>query len=277
VQAKTAQTTIVGNVMFNGACAFVRARARACVRVRASTLLVTLTSCTLQLPHAGPRAGINANDGFGGGDAILHNLVFSTCRESGDHGPYNSWDRQPFLTTVLDGTPSVTPAPREISFNFFIDNYSPQECVDNDDGSQYYNTHHNFMVYGSTGMKNDFGGHDNHHHDNVYCFVSDAVDFFDAPMLDGHEDEFDHNRVVLTHSTFGYATCNGTGATRVHDNQYFTPDGSLAECHMSLAEWQAEGRDVGSTVSVGPPDSTVVQWGRDLLFPALAEYRKDQH
>jgi len=29
----------------------------------------------------GPRAGINANDGFGGGDEIGHNLVFSTCRE----------------------------------------------------------------------------------------------------------------------------------------------------------------------------------------------------
>ena len=28
--------------------------------------------------------GINANDGFGGGDEIAHNLVFSSCRESGD-------------------------------------------------------------------------------------------------------------------------------------------------------------------------------------------------
>lgn len=28
-----------------------------------------------------------------------------------------------------------------------IDNYSPQENVDNDDGSSYYNTHHNFFVY----------------------------------------------------------------------------------------------------------------------------------
>ena len=35
------------------------------------------------------RAGINFNDGFGGGDVIERNLVFSTCRESGDHGPFN--------------------------------------------------------------------------------------------------------------------------------------------------------------------------------------------
>merc|ERR1712054_649714 len=97
VQAKTAQSVIKGNVMFNG-----------------------------------PRAGINTNDGFGGGDEIAHNLVFSTCRESGDHGPFNSWDRQPFLTTVRDGTPSMTPAVRKIHHNFFIDNYSPQENVDND-------------------------------------------------------------------------------------------------------------------------------------------------
>jgi len=83
---------------------------------------------------------------FGGGDEISHNLVFSTCRESGDHGPFNSWDRQPFLTTVRDGTPSMTPAVREIHHNFFIDNYSPQENVDNDDGSSYYSTHDNFMV-----------------------------------------------------------------------------------------------------------------------------------
>ena len=51
VEAKTAQSIILGNVFFNG-----------------------------------PRAGVNANDGFGGGDEIGHNLVFSSCRESGDHG-----------------------------------------------------------------------------------------------------------------------------------------------------------------------------------------------
>ena len=53
IQAKTALSIVSGNVFFNG-----------------------------------PRAGINANDGFGGGDLITHNLVFSTCRESGDHGSF---------------------------------------------------------------------------------------------------------------------------------------------------------------------------------------------
>merc|ERR1719515_497455 len=148
MQAKTAQSVISGNVFFNG-----------------------------------PRAGINFNDGFGGGDDVSHNLVFSTCRESGDHGPFNSWDRQPFLTTVRIGKPSMIMAWRELHHNFFIDNYSPQENVDNDDGSCFYKTHDNFMVYGGNGMKSDFGGHDNYHHDNIYAYVGQAIGFYDAPML----------------------------------------------------------------------------------------------
>ena len=34
----------------------------------------------------GPRAGINFNDGFGGGTNVSDNLIYNQCRESGDHG-----------------------------------------------------------------------------------------------------------------------------------------------------------------------------------------------
>ena len=34
-----------------------------------------------------PRAAINFNDMVGGGDVVDRNLIFNTCRESGDHGP----------------------------------------------------------------------------------------------------------------------------------------------------------------------------------------------
>lgn len=61
------------------------------------------------------------------------------------------------MTTVKTGKPSMYMAWREIHHNFFIDNYSPQEDVDNDDGSCFYHTHDNFLVYGGQGMKNDFG------------------------------------------------------------------------------------------------------------------------
>ena len=75
----------------------------------------SLKSCMI-----GPRAGINANDGFGGGNVIERNLIFNMVRETGDHGPFNSWDRVPYITTIGSGKPSVVPAYRTIARNFII-------------------------------------------------------------------------------------------------------------------------------------------------------------
>lgn len=53
-------------------------------------------------------------------------------------------------------------------------NYNSQEAIDNDDGSSFYKTHHNFFVYGEAGLKSDFGGHDNHHENNIYAYAGSA-------------------------------------------------------------------------------------------------------
>jgi len=213
VQAKTAESKVLSNVFFNG-----------------------------------PRAGINANDGFGGGDEIAYNLVFSTCRESGDHGPFNSWDRQPFLTTVRTGEPSMIMQWREIHHNFFIDNYSPQEDVDNDDGSCYYKTHDNFLVYGGQAMKNDFGGHDNHHYDNVDAYVTRALGTCDT--IPGHEDYFYGNYVVMTSEQVG--TCLGSN---MHDNRYFTPKGSITPGCQGY----------GGVAALIPSDETILEEAKKKL------------
>ena len=47
------------------------------------------------------------NDGFGGGTVIEQNLFFASLLETSDHGPYNSWDRLPFLTEVEFGNGTV--------------------------------------------------------------------------------------------------------------------------------------------------------------------------
>jgi hypothetical protein len=138
-------------------------------------------------------------------------------------GPFNSWDRQPFLTTVRTGKPDLIMAWREIHHNFFIDNYSPQENVDNDDGSCFYKTHDNFMVYGNRGMKNDFGGHDNHHYGNIYGYAGIALSV--CSTLPGQEDVFEDNYVVLTGSSVGSVQCKAESQTKMARNQYFTPDG----------------------------------------------------
>merc|ERR1711907_664492 len=143
--------------------------------------------------------------GFGGGSLVEGNLMFNTVMESGDHGPFNSWDRQVFVTDVKDGTPSVDKAYDEIRGNYFIGNWYGQEAIDNDDGSCYYNTHHNFFAYGGTGMKNDFNGHDNHHHHNLYAYINKGMGICGA--LPGHADQFYSNRLIQT----------GTGAYASYD------------------------------------------------------------
>jgi len=180
-----------------------------------------------------------------------------------DHGPFNSWDRQPFLTTVRDGTPSMIMAWREIHHNFFIDNYSPQEDVDNDDGSAYYHTHDNFLVYGGQGMKNDFGGHDNHHYNNVYAYVGQGLGV--CGQQPGHEDYYYGNRAVITGTNVGGFACTGNAKSVVHDNQYFTTSGKISECGMDLSAWQAKGNDANSTVAAIPADSVIIGWAKDLL------------
>jgi len=239
-QAKAARSTVRGNVFFNG-----------------------------------PRAGLNFNDGFAGGDEVANNLIFSTCRETGDHGPINSWDRQPYLTTTRTGAPSLVMQWRSIHHNLIIDNFSPQEDVDNDDGSAYYDTHHNVLVYGSTGLKSDYGGHDNRHHENVYVYVDVAVATWKAEMQGGHADYFYGNKVVLRKETVTMqpGVCIGPGKAVIHSNQYFTQTGKVKECEMDLAKWQELGNDINSTVAVLPTASTIISWATDVLgigFPEPA-------
>ena len=142
-------------------------------------------------------------------------------------------------------------------------NYSPQEGVDNDDGSAYYHTHHNFLVYGHQGMKNDFGGHDNHHSYNVYAYVGQGLGV--CGQQPGHEDYFYGNKLIMTGTNVGGFTCDGPGQTVVHDNAYYTAGGNVTECKMDLAAWQAKGHDVGSTVASFPADHTIIGWAKDLL------------
>ncbi|XP_065183777.1 uncharacterized protein LOC135814571 [Sycon ciliatum] len=213
----------------------------------------------------GPRAGINFNDGFGGGSNISENLLMNTCRESGDHGPFNSWDRQVFVTKVGDGkTASVIKAYDNIERNFMIANYNSQEAIDNDDGSCYFETHNNFFAYSGNGMKNDFDGHDNHHHDNIYAYVGSG--FRICAQLEGHNDMFYGNTVVLKQDgDYGRGTCSGPGKTVVHDNKIYTPTGKVTECGKPLAEWQKEGNDKGTTAAPYPPDETLVSAISELL------------
>ena len=96
--------------------------------------------------YHGPRAAINFNDGLGGGSVVENNLLFGMVRETNDHGPFNSWDRVPFKTTM--GDPSdpkgITPNVNHVRHNFIINTGSSGLGktgglwnLDHDDGSAY--------------------------------------------------------------------------------------------------------------------------------------------
>jgi len=123
-QAKTSNSILFGNLFFNG-----------------------------------PRAGVNFNDNFGGGNLMLNNIIFNQCRETADHGPVNAWDRMPFLYLSESGTWQLAPEqlPNTIAKNFILANGNAMVSIDNDDGSGFFEIHSNFFP-SSGGLKNDFGG-----------------------------------------------------------------------------------------------------------------------
>ncbi|XP_065920298.1 uncharacterized protein [Dysidea avara] len=247
VQSVACQTQLIGNVFFNG-----------------------------------PRAGVNLNDGFGGGNLLKNNLIFNMVRETGDHGPFNSWDRQPYLTKVCsgNGSSSLTPAENHITNNFFINNYHATFPIDHDDGSCYYTDTYNFLVYG--GYKN-YLGHSKTATNNVYifpgkfklsyCANSDGASLTDIPS--GWGEVWTNNTCVITSSDIYH----NSGCDPSHlkglvpftaNNQFYTANGTVSiQCGekktFTLQQYQALGYDIGSTVSKLPSNEEIVSWGKQLL------------
>jgi len=167
------------------------------------------------------------------------NLVANCVRESGDHGPFNSWDRVPYITTLRTGKPSIIPAWREITRNFIISTYSSQEAIDTDDGSSYYRTHHNLFVFAANGLKSDFGGQHNEHSNNVYAWVGDCWGA-------GNSDRFVNNTCVSSHSDDGGFTsdCRKGPLMQVTGNRIYNGAGALHEpacdpSNVAAGKWPA--------------------------------------
>ena len=162
--------------------------------------------------------------------------------------------------------PPPPPAPPALAVN----DYNSQEAVDNDDDSCYYETHHNFFPFSSRGLKSDFGGHDNHHHNNIYISGDSCMGV--TPQKPGHTDAFYNNTCLLAASNPTYANFDTTGKygkpawPTMYENRVFTADGKAQESgYESIAAAQAAGHDIGSTVTVWPRDDEIVAMARALL------------
>lgn len=243
--------------------------------------------------YNGPRAHININDGHGGGNVITRNMLWNSCRESQDHGPINSWDRVPYITTVRNGTASAVPQYNIIGpANFIVAGGGANGgSVDNDDGSSYYWIHDNFFVYG--GMKSDFDGHGEHSvgnlmaYANVYgphCMTTMQTPYYGDQGLP-YANGYANNTCVL--ASVSGATYLSLGQRCVRDNSTGTlalwlggntvyaqggAAGAMVECNGSLTmeQWLSQygaALDPGSVAhdSSSLTGAQIVAWGAEKL------------
>jgi hypothetical protein len=117
------------------------------------------------LPPSPIPAGINFDDGLGGGSHITQNVLFNFCRESSDHGPFNcewaafvgrfgckrkpdvspqspfppplppraAWDRQVYIYDAdgQGGQPTIYKRNDTIDHNWILANYHSSMAIDN--------------------------------------------------------------------------------------------------------------------------------------------------
>lgn len=230
--------------------------------------------------YNGPRAGINFNDGFGGASVLTGNLIFNMVRETDDHGMFNSWDRQPYITPAqcTSGPPSIIPAANHIDRNFIINGYAGRWAIDHDDGSAYYNNTRNFMIFG--GVK-AYLGHDKmtgpgnvivypgipqRSAGNRRCQCDDNGEFADQ-FYYGNQC-FSPDGVFYT-----WRKCNpdhlGDTVIQSRNNQHYSPGADFkVTCGSktySFKEWQAAGQDFNSSVHEMPSASEIVAIGMAVL------------
>ena len=204
------------------------------------------------------------------------NLLFNANRETSEHGPISTYDRQPYLTEQGGQGPSLIPSPNRLHNNFLIADYGSLYTIDHADGSAYYVDSFNFNAY--SGSKNDLGQHKvNDHQLFVFADLNPVGRQHCQDELSGGEGEtWQNNRCVLGRQDSPYLllTCNTTRLSDISshsNNTFYTPTGQLhVACgaeHYTLKEWQqATGQEVGSTVSPLPSVSAIIGWGQQALF-----------
>ncbi|CAF0900788.1 unnamed protein product [Adineta steineri] len=233
-----------------------------------------------------PRAAININDGFYGNHTLSWNVMFNTVRETSDHGPINTWDRQPFLSDAKQsGIPSLWQHYSYIHHNTIFNNYNALWPIDHDDGSCFYEDSYNFHVYGG---KKNFLGHSKTDHHQIYVysdmnrgdFGSNVCLGFYAPQrgYSGWNEVWIENTCILYKIPMPYiiGNCDTTDllVPYLANNKIYIPNGTevIFTCNvngtstkLNLKQWQSYGVDISTTVYSTPDVQIIIEWGREML------------
>jgi hypothetical protein len=172
-----------------------------------------------------PRSGININDGTFGGHLIEFNDVFDCVRESGDHGPFNSWGRDRFWSYRgydTNGNQGAAKYPYRqldawkttiIRNNRFHYSSVHEWGIDLDDGSSNYDIYNNLCL--NTGFKLR-EGFDRHVYNNIivneraniHCTFEDANNNVEKNIIVNAQPiglaNSDASREVAGHSHFDH-------------------------------------------------------------------------
>jgi hypothetical protein len=233
-----------------------------------------------------PRAGITINDGFYGNHTISWNVIFNSVRETSDHGPINSWDRQPYFTDAVQrGVPSVWQHVSYIHHNTLFNNYRSVWPIDHDDGSCFYEDSYNFLVYGG---KKNFLGHSKTDHHQIYVYSDSNPgdfgsnvclgDYFPQRGVSGWNETWVQNICTLYSNpvpyNIGYCDLSNLFVPYLANNTIYVPAGTEVAfictvqgtgVRLNLTQWQAFGLDIGTTVETTPDVQTIIEWGRKML------------
>ena len=179
----------------------------------------------------------------------------------------------------LHAHPHSAPTPRSRSSTHSTPLLVPLCCVSLlVSRSAYYEDTYSFNMY--SGTKN-YLGHSKLNEYQLFVY-SDVHPGYGSPVCfqsesDGDYDEpWNHNKCILL-STFDplyYSYCDIRHPERFPphaNNTFYTPTGRVnmtcGSQHLTLEEWQAQtGQEKGSTNAVTPNVSTVIEWGKQVLY-----------
>jgi len=226
-----------------------------------------------------PRAAININDGWYGGNVVEYNDIWETVRETSDHGPFNSWGRERYWCAQQSHGP-VSHGAGDVKADAVIKNVVRNNRfrdrhgwgIDLDDGSSNFHVYNNLCI--GIGIKLREGD---------YRLVENNIIIHPALPPGFHVGyEFNHDRfvrnIIVTDSRIRspivdvnfskdkgegdayllfYPPAKGRILEEVDYNLFFSDTGRFTATvvthdkeypakHYTLEQWQAEGYDIHS-------------------------------
>lgn len=203
--------------------------------------------------HRSPRSGININDGTFGGHIIEYNDVFDCVRESGDHGPFNSWGRDRFWSYLgydINGNNGAAKYPYRqldawkttvIRNNRFHYSSVHEWGIDLDDGSSNYQIYNNLCL--NTGFKLR-EGFDRHVYNNI--IVNERANIHCT-----YEDAYNNieRNVIINGTPIAFANSNTSREVTGHSHFDYNIYWNNGESVSLPSDWKASGFDVHSIIA----------------------------